>query len=494
MVEHNSNLEYTIDTFSDQLVCCQDARLALEKKYANLLELTNKFNRQHVSYQANKTEALHDWLKYKEGFSATLVKMLIDDFKLKPGNLIMDPFMGSGTTSLVSQKHGIHSVGFDILPTSKVAFDVKINAANFDIVLLNNVLNEICKLDFPKNNKGIFSRVSITSGALSDDAESEVVFLTDWINKSNYKDNVKELIRFLIMAALEDISYTRKDGQYLRWDYRSSKIIQANRERLARGKPSFKTKLDKGEIPSLKRIILTQLSKVISDIQEVKKEMKELPTSKHQLILGSVLTELPKYDSTKVDCVITSPPYCNRYDYTRTYALELVYLGLSRDQIRDLRQTLLTCTVENRSKLNQLKQYYTQVNCSERFEEVIAAVNSNAALQEVLTSLRKRSERGDINNKGVIRMVEGYFTELAFVFKELHRVCKDGTHVVFVNDNVRYAGEVIPVDFITTELAESFGFTPIKVYVLPQKKGNSSQQMKKFGQVRLRKSITIWKK
>jgi site-specific DNA-methyltransferase (cytosine-N4-specific) len=66
--------------------------------------------------------------------------------------------------------------------------------------------------------------------------------------------------------------------------------------------------------------------------------------------------------------------------------------------------------------------------------------------------------------------------------------------VAFVNDNVRYAGEVIPVDFISTELAEQMGFKPVKIYTLKQQKGNSSQQMKKYGRVPLRKSITLWKK
>jgi site-specific DNA-methyltransferase (cytosine-N4-specific) len=58
---------------------------------------------------------------------------------------------------------------------------------------------------------------------------------------------------------------------------------------------------------------------------------------------------------------------------------------------------------------------------------------------------------------------------------------------------VRYGGEVISVDFISTELAEQIGFKPIKVYSLKQQKGNSSQQMAKFGRVPLRKSILYGK-
>lgn len=91
-------------------------------------------------------------------------------------------------------------------------------------------------------------------------------------------------------------------------------------------------------------------------------------------------------------------------------------------------------------------------------------------------------------------MVEGYFTELTFIFAELFRVCAHGAHVAFVNDNVRYAGEVIPVDYLTTMLAEELGFKPVVIYTLRQQKGNSSQQMKKYGKVNLRKSITVWEK
>ncbi|PGH38851.1 MAG: modification methylase, partial [Candidatus Nephrothrix sp. EaCA] len=58
------------------------------------------------------------------------------------------------------------------------------------------------------------------------------------------------------------------------------------------------------------------------------------------------------------DFIVTSPPYCNRYDYTRTYALELIYLGNNSDQVRRLRQAMLSCTVENKEKVDFLNQFY----------------------------------------------------------------------------------------------------------------------------------------
>ena len=199
-------------------------------------------------------------------------------------------------------------------------------------------------------------------------------------------------------------------------------------------------------------------------------------------------------DTGKFAGVITSPPYCNRYDYTRTYALELAYLGAGEDGIRALRRSQLSCTVENRSKVEHLRDVYRTLGQEGRFNDILHVVRSNLAFQEVNEALRIREKRGDLNNKGVLPMVEGYFTELTFVFAEIFRTCRTGAQVAFVNDNVRYGGEVIPVDLLTTDLAVQLGFEPVKVYVLPQRKGNSSQQMGRFGREAMRKSITVWRR
>ena len=59
---------------------------------------------------------------------------------------------------------------------------------------------------------------------------------------------------------------------------------------------------------------------------------------------------------------------------------------------------------------------------------------------------------------------------------------------------VRYAGAAISVDTILSKIAEDIGFQIEKILVLPQGKGNSSQQMGKHGQEALRKCVYVWKK
>lgn len=67
--------ERTAFSYAD--VCPTNARVALEERYGHLLEETEEFNRQIVSFQANRTETLHGWFKYREGFSANLVEILV---------------------------------------------------------------------------------------------------------------------------------------------------------------------------------------------------------------------------------------------------------------------------------------------------------------------------------------------------------------------------------------------------------------------------------
>jgi len=467
-----------------------DARIELELKYAHLLTPTDEFNRKLVSYQANKQARLHNWLKYKEGFSAQLVEALLSKFSVGPGQKILEPFAGSATALLVAKDLGIDAVGVEILPVCHLAWQAKSRYREYDLSELRRVKKWIEETPTGLGTAS-FRHIAITESAFASEQESKLMWYVEQFQSLKVNDLSRLLLRLVMMSILEDISFTRKDGQYLRWDSRAQKARDRDARRLANDKPALRV-FDKGKILEVKEALLAAFSQVINDIQAMQAN-GEL-ASHQELIDGTVLETLPKLDDDQFDAVITSPPYCNRYDYTRTYALELAFLGVGEAGVRNLRQELLSCTVENRSKLQRLETFYSSIGRRTDFEKVTKVVNANSALQETFAAIRARGARGDLNNKGVMRMVEGYFTELAFVIFELFRVCRVGAHVAIVNDNVRYGGEIIPVDLLMTSLAVDFGFCPETIYVLPQRKGNSSQQMGKYGREANRKSITVWAK
>ena len=111
---------------------------------------------------------------------------------------------------------------------------------------------------------------------------------------------------------------------------------------------------NKGEILAFDAAITAKLKEILSDIRNVEPPLTlfsdKWTVKDIQLFKGSCLEVLPTLETAAYDGVITSPPYCNRYDYTRTYALELAMLGLTQMEVSNLRQEMLSCTVENRAK------------------------------------------------------------------------------------------------------------------------------------------------
>lgn len=91
-------------------------------------------------------------------------------------------------------------------------------------------------------------------------------------------------------------------------------------------------------------------------------------------------------------------------------------------------------------------------------------------------------------------MVRGYFYEMACVIAESARVLQAGAPLIMVNDNVRYAGAGISVDTILSDFAEQLGFEVQNILILPNGKGNSSQQMGEHGRTPLRKCVYVWRK
>lgn len=480
--------------FSADAKCQQKERLALEDRYWNITEVTDKFNRQSVSFQLSKKDCIHGWLKYKEGFSAALVKQLLEDFRVEKGDLVIDPFMGSGTTALVAALAGINSIGYDILPMSQISITAKSNIYKYNTKDLRDILLAFENEEMPKDYQGRTPSLSITEGAYPPLTDRQLSYYTAWFDNSFFSDEAKILIKLCCLNTLERISYCTKDGQYLRWDIRSPKMVEANTERAAKGKRPIVVELNKGDLPDFKTAMVEELRKVIADIEEIQAKNGASLMAKSTFIEGSSLFEMTQLPDNIITACISSPPYCNRYDYTRTYALELAYLGVDKERFNQLRQDLLSCTVENKPKIEAIRNHYDKIGRYDDFQCILDIAHNNPVLQEINMALLQRSKWEEINNKGVLKMVDGYFTELTFLFAELYRICKKGAKIAFVNDNVRYAGEVIPVDYLTTFLAEQIGFKPIKVYSLKQQKGNSSQQMKKYGRIALRKSITIWEK
>jgi hypothetical protein len=169
-------------------------------------------------------------------------------------------------------------------------------------------------------------------------------------------------------------------------------------------------------------------------------------------------------------------------------------MGHNEEAVKDLRQALLSCTVENKSKRSHLARDYEKRKKVDFYRGAVGAFEDQRATQEVLKILQLAKEKGLLNNSNIPTLVENYLFEMNLVIWELSRILKPGGTVFMVNDNVQYHGEEVPVDLILSDFAASAGLSLEQTWVLPRGKGNSSQQMGKHRRTEIRKCIYWWSK
>ncbi len=487
--------EATSASISDQpvqIVSSSALRIALYEKFQSRISMNPVLDRTLVSFQGNKHTPFSSWFKYREGFSETLVSYLLKQLKSEPG-ILLDPFSGAGSALFGASTLGWQTKGIEVLPVGIHATKARTGASRMNAREVNDIIAQLKQVDFSAHfdEKYALGHIAITRGAFPLEEEKQLIGYKAYCHCHIDNADMRVLLLYAAFCILEEMSYTRKDGQYLRWDARSGR---------SQGKRPF----NKGRILTFREAIFQKLEQIAASLSEetIQQELFQVDTMPqpkrfvHEIELseGSCLEILPLKEANSIDFVMTSPPYANRYDYTRTYALELVYLGCNEEKVKKLRQAMLSCTVENKEKRAQLLGQYASMGQKHVFHKIEDVFSNQAALQEVLAALEIYRQNGQLNNENIARLVHNYFYEMCFVIYELSRLLKPGGIVAMVNDNVRYAGEEVPVDLILSDMAESFGLKVRHIWTLGRGKGNSSQQMGNHGRTELRKCVYVWEK
>lgn len=399
-----------------------------------------------ISYVGNKKFPFLRLYRYKEAFAFNLVKDLLARFKADSDDYVFDPFSGLGTTIFTSMLNGIPSIGIDKLP---IAYFISKTLPSF-FLLKGNELTEIWNSLIPRIEENepasIALDVRIMKIAFDEEMLLKLRKLKSTIEQLSFPYH--NILLLLFFSILEECSFTAKDGQFLRMkrDKKTSDPVEAMSRKVAQAEEDIhrmkvlfpNLSIEKGIIPDVYPGDARNLSGI---------EFKKKPT-----------------------IIITSPPYANRYDYTRTYSLELCFHFVKNfEELKAIRFGILRSHIE--SKIQE------------------GEVPSHPVVKEVIEALGKKK----LNNPKIPSMIATYFIDMRKVIREWAEILDDGAKVAMVVDNVRYEGELIPVDLVLSEIAEEAGFS-VEDIIVTRYKGNSSQQMKKYGRVPVRESVTIWER
>ncbi len=135
------------------------------KRSSYLKSVGQKFTDYFHIIQKNRTRSVNQYLThwiypYKGKFHPQMIRALLNIIGLKEGDIVFEPFSGSGTTALEAQLLGINFIGIDISPLCVLQGKVKTKAiyAIDEIIKLKNIL--ILKLK-PSlfNSEGDFYKV-----------------------------------------------------------------------------------------------------------------------------------------------------------------------------------------------------------------------------------------------------------------------------------------------------------------------------------------------
>ncbi len=226
----------------------------LHNYFKQVIRIDKSLTRQLVSFQANKDKNAYRWYKYKEAFSAELVEYLLQKYDVAKGK-ILDPFAGVGTTLFAAALAGYSADGIELLPIGQEVIDARkcadeITPDGVEVLKhwRSNRPWEKCNGSEPLNN------LRITQAAYLFQTEKEIGKYLHQVKKE--RSSVSDILKFALLCVLESVSFTRKGGQYLRWDSRS-------------GRKNGHKPFDKGQIYTFREAIVKKLDEIIFDLVEL---------------------------------------------------------------------------------------------------------------------------------------------------------------------------------------------------------------------------------
>ena len=323
----------------------------LIRRVAYYKSVCKKYTDYFQIIQKNRTRSFNQYLThwiypYKGKFHPQMIRALLNIIGLNQGDIILDPFMGSGTVPLEAQLLGINCVGFDISPLCVLQSKVKTESIDVSSEIIDHKEKIIDRIEpslFNPDNKTLDETI-----------------------KSITNEKVKNFYKMVKLVAVSDS---------------------------ARRKRNF----SKAFLKNLEKMILS-----VSDYCQIIEEL-DLKLGKIYIKTGDARSL--SLSGTRVDGIITSPPYSIALDYVANDAHALKSLGYNLPEIR----------------------------------EIFIGVRG------------KGKKRLDLYNEDMMKS-----------YSEMYRVLKPGKYAVIVIGNATYQKQEVKTVEFTIEYMESIGFKLVK--------------------------------
>jgi len=392
----------------------------------------------NVNRLTEQDKAFHDWYRFVLSYPAHLVRDYLKDFGLDSTSTVLDPFCGTGTTVVESKLNGIPCIGIEANPVAHFASSVKIKW-DTDLrelqQLAQRVADEAVKIlqqqgisdavpfygnvdDLPLRTLDPDTEKLLIKNSISPLPLHKTLILLEVLNQYKDSDSYEHALLALAKALVFCISNVRFGPE------------------IGVGKP----KLDAPVVTAW----LSEVMQVVKDLESVANRV--FPECRVYHADSRDVASIIKPHS--IDAIITSPPYPNEKDYTRTTRLESVLLGFinNKSELRAFKKGLLRSNTRGVYKDDDDDRWIadsTKINeIADRIEQRRIELNKTSGFEKLYG-----------------RVTKLYFGGMARHLAELRSVLKPGAQLAYVvGDQASYLRIMIRTGQLLGEIAEELGY------------------------------------
>lgn len=386
--------------------------------------------------------AAHDWYRFVLSFPPHLVRIYLERFGLGSEDTVLDPFCGTGTTLVECKKNAIPSIGIERNPMAHFASQTK--------------------TDWSGDPNGLVKHAREIALATADKLDAEGISNTNGLPLFNDQRNVATTLRTLprhveklllresisplplhktlmLLETMKELADSRFE-KYERLALAKSIVFDASNLHFG---PEVGIGTMKSDAPVLESW-LRYVRKIADDLEVLHSKNKTRAIA--CCADARNLTEIIMPGS--IAGVITSPPYPNEKDYTRTTRLESVMLGflLNKDELRQIKKELVRSNTRSVYKEDDDDKW-------------VAGYEAITRIADTIERRRIQLQKTSGFERMYARVTKLYFGGIAKHLSNLRTVLKPAAQLAYVvGDQASYLRVMIRTGQILADIAESLGY------------------------------------
>lgn len=403
-------------------------RAELQKRYLTASEPDYFLKKYGSNGRLNKLNvgdtAGHAWYRFVLSYPPHIVRDYLSSFGAHKSSILLDPFCGTGTTLVEAKKQGVQAIGIESHPMMHFASSVKLN--------------------WSVNGEELLRHATRIARSAEEILKREKLLRTLNVEQTKLllKNSISPLPLHKTLVLLAEIERHKKLPFYDNERLALAKSVVLRISNLHFG-PGVGVRGFKGDADVI-NLWLEEVKTVANDLEQLGQieSLQSVACYSDARDMKDILAP------NSIDMVITSPPYPNEKDYTRTTRLETVLLGFAanKDDIRFIKKGLVRSNTRGIYRTDDDDKW----------------VENHKEIQSIAKEIEKR--RIALNKtSGFERMyaraMKLYFGGMYKHFSNLREILRPGARLAYVvGDQASYLRVMIRTGQILADLAESLGY------------------------------------